>query len=86
MALLVRLPLLAAGPASAAGPAPLPFGSVRSVHPGDTPAVTATLRCDVASGLYPVYRHAPDQGRNRPNQPWARLRVAPASRASTCPA
>nr|WP_168514599.1 hypothetical protein [Streptomyces sp. S1D4-11]QIZ00210.1 hypothetical protein HEP87_48280 [Streptomyces sp. S1D4-11] len=35
------LPLLAAGPAFAAEPAPLPFGSVRSVHPGDTPAVTA---------------------------------------------
>ncbi|MFF8022865.1 hypothetical protein ACFZDJ_17375 [Streptomyces sp. NPDC007896] len=35
------LPLLAAGPAFAAEPAPLPFGSVRSVHPGDTLAVTA---------------------------------------------
>ncbi|XES01213.1 hypothetical protein HEP87_62635 [Streptomyces sp. S1D4-11] len=32
----VVLPLLAAGPAFAAEPAPLPFGSVRSVHPGDT--------------------------------------------------
>ncbi|WP_331765186.1 hypothetical protein OG747_51090 (plasmid) [Streptomyces sp. NBC_01384] len=47
---------------------------------------TATLRCDAAPGLYPVYRHAPDQGKSHPNQPWARLRIAPASRTSTCPA
>ncbi len=41
VALQLLLPLLAAGPASAAEPAPLPLGSVRSVHPGDTLAVTA---------------------------------------------
>lgn len=40
-ALPLLLPLLAASPATAAEPAPLPLGSVRSVHPGDTPAVTA---------------------------------------------
>lgn len=41
VALPLLLPLLAAGPASAAEPAPLPLGGVRSVHPGDTLAVTA---------------------------------------------
>ncbi|MFG2368794.1 hypothetical protein ACGFY3_45570 [Streptomyces mirabilis] len=40
VALPLLLPLLAAGPASAE-PAPLPLGSVRSLHPGDTLAVTA---------------------------------------------
>ncbi|MFJ8028775.1 hypothetical protein [Streptomyces sp. NPDC096311] len=47
---------------------------------------TATLRCDAAPGLYPVYRHTPDLDKNHPNQPWARLRIAPASRTTTCPA
>ncbi|MFF4138585.1 hypothetical protein ACFY1B_45760 [Streptomyces mirabilis] len=46
---------------------------------------TATLRCDAAPGLYPVYQHTPDQGENHPNQPWARLRIAPAARTTTCP-
>ncbi|MFD8004271.1 hypothetical protein [Streptomyces mirabilis] len=46
---------------------------------------TATLGCDAAPGLYPVYRHTPDQGENHPNQPWARLRIAPAPRTTTCP-
>lgn len=169
-------PLLAAGPASAAEPAPLSLGSVRSVHPGDTLAVTAAsehtvdgdtinspvllkagrmrmtaprltaaviIACDARPGTYPVTqtsagasrpaehgprghtyalnrptrprvapaatrsrrcprptgrntgrrtppgpsrnRHAPDQGENHPNQPWARLRIAPASRPTTCP-
>lgn len=41
VALPLLLPLLAAAPASAAEPAPLPLGSVRSVRPGDTLAVTA---------------------------------------------
>ncbi|MFD9284482.1 hypothetical protein ACFWD7_45880, partial [Streptomyces mirabilis] len=41
VALPLLLPLLAAGPAFAAEPAPLPLGSVRSVHPGHPLAVTA---------------------------------------------
>ncbi|MFF1605403.1 hypothetical protein ACFVYV_50075 [Streptomyces mirabilis] len=41
MALPLLLPLLAAGPASAAEPAPLPLGSVRSLQPGDPLGVTA---------------------------------------------
>ncbi|MGW4981926.1 hypothetical protein [Streptomyces mirabilis] len=41
VALPLLLPLLAAGPASAAEPAPLLLGSVRSAHPGDTLAVIA---------------------------------------------
>ncbi|MFF3655988.1 hypothetical protein [Streptomyces olivochromogenes] len=41
MAMPLLRPLLAAGPASAAEPAPLSLGSVRSVRPGDTLAVTA---------------------------------------------
>ncbi|MFD9285028.1 hypothetical protein ACFWD7_48810 [Streptomyces mirabilis] len=40
---------------------------------------------DVRSFRCPVYRHAPDQGENHPNQPWARLRIAPASTTTTCP-
>jgi hypothetical protein len=41
VALPLLLPLLAAGPASAAEPAPLPLGSVRSLQPGDPLGVTA---------------------------------------------
>ncbi|MER5344075.1 hypothetical protein ABT030_27815 [Streptomyces mirabilis] len=41
MALPLLLPLLAVGPASAAEPAPMPLGNVRSLHPGDPLAVTA---------------------------------------------
>ncbi|MER6377030.1 hypothetical protein ABT255_54190 [Streptomyces mirabilis] len=45
---------------------------------------TATLRCDAVPGLYLVYQRTPYQGENHPNQPWARLRITPASRTTAC--
>ncbi len=47
---------------------------------------TATLRCDAAPGLYAVYRHLPGQDQARDAEPWARLRVTGAARASACSA
>ncbi|MEU6556363.1 hypothetical protein ABZ915_39880 [Streptomyces sp. NPDC046915] len=45
---------------------------------------TTTLRCDAAPGLYIVYRHDVDQDQGHSGKPWARLRIAPAARASAC--
>ncbi|MEU6370010.1 hypothetical protein ABZ876_30875 [Streptomyces sp. NPDC046931] len=58
----------------------------RPVLRGARAVLTATtiLRCDAAPGLYAVYRHVRDQDQGRPDQPWARLRIAPAARGSTC--
>ena len=45
---------------------------------------TATLKCDAAPGLYPVYRHLPSPLQDHPDKPWARLRIASTARATDC--
>ncbi|MGW2642072.1 hypothetical protein [Streptomyces sp. NPDC001348] len=43
---------------------------------------TTTLKCDARPGRYIVYRHDVDQ--TGPDKPWARLRIAPGTRAGAC--
>ncbi|MFI1363307.1 hypothetical protein [Streptomyces griseochromogenes] len=45
---------------------------------------TTTLKCDAAPGLYPIYRHRPDDRHDSSNPPWARLRIAHAAPAAAC--
>ncbi|MFF4397255.1 hypothetical protein [Streptomyces sp. NPDC001480] len=45
---------------------------------------TTTLKCDATPGLYTVYRHDAEHVEGQSSKPWARLRIAPAARASAC--